>query len=681
MKKINIFPKTVIQTNGAHPYVLKTVARDNSLKLIEIESKDDSVINIDLSDIVFNGVAIKAYSELGETTLRWIRQCRATQNFVTVQNRPLECDDDLKVEYMSELEFLVSKGYTIAGVYAYEIYYDAARWANQTDTNSLSTDGKVETQTREYFYKYRLRRKDGQPIDPTLLANLDLYVKEDYDYYNISQYQMVHGWIEGTGYDREIIDVRLNENVSTEGVVNLSFQCSYYSHLVDDRYSQITGFLRTQIRDRRDGTIITEYNVLIDTARQNVIDTLTLSGPTSITSASPAVYTLSKTWVNNSTHKYENLIIDIDGLSGSAPVSYSWIVPGETFQITVSQPYTIHNVTLGVYDQYQDVLYSESCRSNTLTIDIDTHSSPSNLKFDPLHWTDVTSEWTLPAGLNNFSTLLNMGYSMWTDNDGNYYYGRSTSYSVYKIDFENKSITEMAGWTRRSPSLFWRIGDTVLYDMTSVWYPNNTTSSVFWLGESPSSVAYIWTDGEHIYWTNPWGTSGVLTRFDYDPNMGYYGSWDSVTFTYTPPNFDPKYVWTDGERVYYSRGYYDQYVLDKANRDWQISVIDFQGYTLSDPTLQLFTDGIDIYMNSATSVMGPNNTLLKYDKAMRTFDVVSYPFEYKGPSNMISKFMICPSCKYKGLPSAIGNINPNTDDIYNRVSDAKVEVMVKIEVE
>ena len=48
MKKINIFPKTVIQTNGVHPYVLKTVARDNSLKLIEIESKDDSAINVDL---------------------------------------------------------------------------------------------------------------------------------------------------------------------------------------------------------------------------------------------------------------------------------------------------------------------------------------------------------------------------------------------------------------------------------------------------------------------------------------------------------------------------------------------------------------------------------------------------------------------------------------------------------
>lgn len=417
MKKINIFPKTVIQTNGTHPYVLKTVARDNSLKLIEIESKDDSAINVDLSDIVFDGVAIKAYSELGETTLRWVRQCRSTQNFVNVQNRPLECDDDLKVEYLSELEFLVSKGYTF---------------------------------------------------------------------------------------------------------------------------------------------------------------------------------------------------------------------------------------------------------------------SPSNLKFVPLFWTDVTYEWTLPAGLNNLSTLPNMGYYMWTDNEGNYYYGRASSYPVYKIDFENKSITEMTGWTRRSGSLFWRIGDTVLYDTTTVWRPNNTTSPVTWMGEFPPSVAYIWTDGEHIYWTDPNGTSGVLTSFDYDPNMGYYGSWDSVTFTYTPSNFDPKYVWTDGERVYYSRGPSYQYVLDKANRDWQISVIVFQGYSISDPTLQLFTDGVDIYMNSSSSA-GSTNRLLKYNKDMWTFEVVSHIFEWKGPSNMISKFMICPSCRYKGLPSAIGNINPNTDDIYNRVAPTMVLAMDKIE--
>ena len=666
MKKINIFPKTVIQTNGVHPYVLKTVARDNSLKLIEIESKDDSAINVDLSDIVFDGVAIKAYSELGETTLRWVRQCRATQNFVTVQNRPLECDDTLKVEYMSELEFLVSKGYTIAGVYAYEIYYDAARWANQTDTNSLSTDGKVETQIGDYFYKYRLRRKDGQPIDPTLLANLDLYVKEDYDYYNISQTQMAHGWIEDTGYDSLIIDVRLNENVSTEGVINLSFICSSYSHLVDDRYSQITGFLRTQIRDRRDGTIIAEYNILIDTARQNVIDTLTLSGPTSITSTIPAVYTLSKTWINNNPHKYEDLSVGIDGISWAAPVSWSWIVPGETFQVTVSQHYTSHNGALSVKDWYQNVVLS------SLSIDIDVPAH-SNLKFDPLHWTDVTPEWTLPYDPS--SALYGIGDNMWTDNQGNYYFGQNSNRPIYKIDFENKSITEMTGWTRRTGSQFWRIEDTVL-DSYRIWNPDNTeidAPAVNW-NTYPTNIMYMWTDRTYIYYSiyADYDINYMLARFNPDT---YEGHFDEVTFTHTPSSFDPRCIWTDGTDIYYSAGSTSQYVLDKATRDWGISAIDFSGYSLSSPRTRLFTDGIDIYMNTSTLT---DNKLLKYDRNMMTFNVVANSYAYKSPNMMFSKYVVCPTCQCKGMLPALGNINPNTDDIYCIVGD-RIYAMDKIE--
>ena len=303
--------------------------------------------------------------------------------------------------------------------------------------------------------------------------------------------------------------------------------------------------------------------------------------------------------------------------------------------------------------------------------------TPSNLKFDPLHWTDVTSEWTLPAGLSDFSTLTNLGYFMWTDNQGNYYYERASSYPVYKIDFENKSITEMTGWTGRASSLFWRIGDVVMYSSSNIWNSDNTLSEFMWLGEYPSSPSNtVWTDGEDMYFTENRATYRLAS---FDP-VSRMGQWEQINVAWTPAGFSPLYVWTDGVRTYYSRGEYDQYVWNRTNRDWETSVIDFQGYTLSEPTLQLFTDGVDIYMNSRGSA-GSDNVLLKYNKAMWTFDVVSYPFEYKGPANMISKFMVCPSCKYRGLPSAIGNINPNTDDIYNRVSNTKVVVMNKIEVE
>ena len=303
--------------------------------------------------------------------------------------------------------------------------------------------------------------------------------------------------------------------------------------------------------------------------------------------------------------------------------------------------------------------------------------TPSNLKFDPLHWTDVTSEWTLPTAIASY-VFGYMNERIWTDNQGNYYYGYLNTSPTYKIDFENKSITEMTGWTQRSGSQFWTIGDTIMYNM-EVWNPNNTTSPVTWMGEYPSSWSYIWTDGEHIYWTDSNGASGVLTSFGYTPGIGYMGTWESVTFTYTPSSFGTDYLWTDGENVYYSSSSTNQYVLDKANREWQISVIDFNGYSLSRPKRQLFTDGADIYMNS-TAINSTANRLLKYDKAMMTFSEVAYPYTQR-TLQMFSKFLVNPTCQPKGLPLALGRINPNTNDIYNITPEHYLEVMDKIEVE
>ena len=680
MKKINIFPKTVIQTNGVHPYVLKTVARDNSLKLIEIESKDDSAINVDLSDIVFNGVAIKAYSEIGETTLRWVRQCRATQNFVTVQNRPLECDDTLKVEYLSELKFLVSKGYEIQGVYLYdyELYYDAARWAEHIDTNSLSTDGKVETQTINYFYKYRLRRRDGQPIDPTLRANLGVYVQG----YDVGEEYVQGEWvelddgskfalIEDTEYNRMFWLARIRESVTTSGIVDLSLQFNpNYEYPYPSSYSHLTGFLRVQIRDKRDDTVITEYKVLIDTTRQNVLASFTLSGPTSVTKGASAVYTiLNKTWVNNNSHKYEDLAAGyrLDNGIPLGLVTISWIVPGESFSLAVSQDWPQPNVILSVYDHY----HFDNGPREQLTVDV--ASGPSNLKFNPLHWTDVTSEWTLPADPS--SALYGIGDNMWTDNQGNYYFGQNSNRPVYKIDFENKSITEMTGWTRRTGSQFWRIEDTVL-DSYRIWNPDNTeidAPAVNW-NTYPTNIMYMWTDRTYIYYSiyADYDINYMLASFN---PVTYEGHLGEVTFTHMPSSFDPRCIWTDGTDIYYSAGSTSQYVLDKATRDWGISAIDFSGYTLSSPRTRLFTDGIDIYMNTSTLT---DNKLLKYDRNMMTFNVVANSYSYKSPNMMFSKYVVCPTCQCKGMLPALGNINPNTDDIYCIVG-GRIYAMDKID--
>lgn len=645
MKKINIFPKTVIQTNGVHPYVLKTVARDNSLKLIEIESKDDSAINVDLSDIVFDGVAIKAYSELGETTLRWVRQCRATQNFVTVQNRPLECDDTLKVEYMSELEFLVSKGYTIVGGLLYEVYYDAARWASQTDTNSLSTDGKVETQDQEHFYKYRLRRKDGQSIDPVELVDFDVYVEsERFGFVKLEVGHVVRGVIRDTEYGISGMYVIINEDISTEGVINLTIAGNSSSHLIDDRYTLITGFLRIQIRERN--SIIAEYNVLIDTARQNVIDTLALSGPTSITSTTPATYTLSETWINDNPHKYKNIQISYSpSVYHPGHISVSWIVPGETFQLTVPQDYTDHNATLYVFDEYQNVIDdNRPCRSNTLTIDIDVPS-------ENITWTDVSSEWTINNILNG------IGYRFWTDNLGNYYYGSDTE--IYKIDEANKAITLMTGWTGRNGGDFWRIENTVLCN-DSVWNPDNTVTPVTWSGLQYSASYRAWTDGTSIYCYTS-GDHYMLTYFD---PVNHTGTWTLVTFTGTPYNFNPRNIWTDGTDVYYYKSASEHFILDKSTRTWTAIVINIDNAGVIDVDRMFTNNGSNIYMYDSSSATG---CLYKLEKSgsNRNFKLISSQTEVNDVDYMISsRFIVSPKCQLRGVPSAIGNIDMNTDNIY-----------------
>lgn len=114
MSKINIFPNTLIITNNDTLYTLKTIRNDRSLEHVEIESKTNSTINIDLSNIYFESVAFKTNSDLGEHTLAWIRNAISSgKEFTQVSNRILTCDDELKDEYISELQFLVNKGYDI----------------------------------------------------------------------------------------------------------------------------------------------------------------------------------------------------------------------------------------------------------------------------------------------------------------------------------------------------------------------------------------------------------------------------------------------------------------------------------------------------------------------------------------------------------------------------------------
>ena len=113
---INIFPNTNIVVNGDVPYTF-TSNDTGHLNHVEIKPKVSSEsINVNLSGISFESVAIEDGTDLGEHTLQWITTSRTAQTWSTVQNRTLTCDDSIKDTYMTELRFLVSKGYNISGV-------------------------------------------------------------------------------------------------------------------------------------------------------------------------------------------------------------------------------------------------------------------------------------------------------------------------------------------------------------------------------------------------------------------------------------------------------------------------------------------------------------------------------------------------------------------------------------
>lgn len=113
---INIFPNTDIIVNGEVPYTF-TSNDTGHLKHVELKPKVSSEsINVDLSGISFESVAIEDGTDLGEHTLQWITASMTNQTWSNVQNRTLTCDDNIKDTYMDELRFLVSKGYNISGV-------------------------------------------------------------------------------------------------------------------------------------------------------------------------------------------------------------------------------------------------------------------------------------------------------------------------------------------------------------------------------------------------------------------------------------------------------------------------------------------------------------------------------------------------------------------------------------
>lgn len=101
------------------------------------------------------------------------------------------------------------------------------------------------------------------------------------------------------------------------------------------------------------------------------------------------------------------------------------------------------------------------------------------------------------------------------------------------------------------------------------------------------SSKYIWSDGEHIYYSQK-GNAVQTQNYEFDKNTGSLTekTWNGLT------TFSGEYIWTDGENTYYSAESV-QKVLDKETSTWNDKVWNNQPGELFGNAI--WTDGEDIY--------------------------------------------------------------------------------------
>ena len=128
--------------------------------------------------------------------------------------------------------------------------------------------------------------------------------------------------------------------------------------------------------------------------------------------------------------------------------------------------------------------------------------------------------------------------NIWTDGENIYYSTKGTT-----------SSTTMSATTSQQ---------LVLDIETSTW------STMTWNGINDFNGEDIWTDGDNIYLTlYDSGTKHYV--LDKSTNTWVTKTWNG--FADASPFVYGRYIWTNGEKIYYSDGT-DQYVLDKETETW-----------------------------------------------------------------------------------------------------------------
>ena len=222
---------------------------------------------------------------------------------------------------------------------------------------------------------------------------------------------------------------------------------------------------------------------------------------------------------------------------------------------------------------------------------IDYYYSNSNLQFV---LDKATSTWTTKTwyGYNEISSA-----SIWIL-DGDYYYsGGSSNQYVLNISTSTWSPVTWNGYTNIYGYNIWSDGENIYYSNDVNQYVLNKTTNTWetktWYGLTHFRGSYIWKLDNNIYYSDG-PTQYILNRTT--------DTWETMTWNITIS--DPEDVWSDNNgNTYYSNGS-DQYVLDKTTMEWKLNdnwngLDYFDGrYVWSDGDNIYFSDGDRDYIRT-----------------------------------------------------------------------------------
>ena len=184
------------------------------------------------------------------------------------------------------------------------------------------------------------------------------------------------------------------------------------------------------------------------------------------------------------------------------------------------------------------------------------------------------------------------------------------------------SIKTWNGLAKFEGAYIWTDGDNIYYSKSSEQYvldkSTSTWNTITWNGLTSFYASDIWTDGDNIYYSDY--SQYVLDKSTFTWNEK---TWNGLT------SFFGSDIWTVGDNIYYSNSS-EQYVLDKSTNTWNEKtwngLTDFSGY-------YIWTDGDNIYYSYPYSY---DNTKQQYvlDKSTSTWNVKEWIgfTDFDGPS-------------------------------------------------